>query len=60
MTGHITDSLVDLTGFTAEKYDLRDPEVRDMVENGQLWETLKSAYHQKSIIGCINSVKGKV
>mmetsp|Transcript_14445 Transcript_14445/g.12258 ORF Transcript_14445/g.12258 Transcript_14445/m.12258 type:complete len:323 (-) Transcript_14445:858-1826(-) len=60
MTGHIVNCLVDLTGYTAEKYDLtNDDEVKKMVDNGQLWEIFKNAYHQKFIIGTINAQKGK-
>jgi len=37
MQGHIVDALVDLTSYTAEKYDLSDPEVKAMVNDGRLW-----------------------
>jgi len=37
MQGHIVDALVDLTGYTAEKYDLSDPDVKAMVADGRLW-----------------------
>ena len=42
MQGHIVDALVDLTGYTAEKYDLNDPEVKAMVNDDRLWNIFLS------------------
>lgn len=60
MQGHIVDALVDLTGYTAEKYDLTDPEVKAMVSDGRLWNIFLSSFNQGFIMGCINSIKNKV
>jgi hypothetical protein len=41
----MAESLVDLTGGASEKYNLRAPEVAELIETAQFWKDLKK-YHQ--------------
>jgi hypothetical protein len=43
--GSMTESLVDLTGGSSEKFNLRAPEVAEQIENQVFWKELKK-YHQ--------------
>ena len=53
----MAESLVDLTGGASEKYNLRAPEVSEMIENQMFWKDLKKYYQQGFLIGCANVVK---
>ena len=57
--GKMTDAMVDLTGEASEKYNLRDPKIAPMVENGELWSMMMRFFRQGSLLGCSNSVKGE-
>jgi Calpain family cysteine protease/Calpain large subunit, domain III len=57
--GKMTDAMVDLTGEASEKYNLRDPKVASMIENGELWSMMIRFFRQGSLLGCSNSLKGQ-
>ena len=57
--GKMTDAMVDLTGEASEKYNLRDPKIVPMVDNGELWTMMIRYFRQGSLLGCSNSVKGE-
>ncbi len=49
--------MVDLTGGVSEKYYLEAPEIKEMIENDQLWKDMKKWKAQKFLLGCAKSVK---
>ena len=55
--GSMAQALVDLTGGISEKIYLETPEVKEMIEDGQLWKDLKKYRQQKFLLGCAKSVK---
>jgi hypothetical protein len=57
--GSMTEALVDLTGGASEKYNLKDPEVVEMVHSGELWNILVKYHGLRCLLGCSNSVKSE-
>lgn len=55
--GSMSESLVDLTGGASEKFNLRAPEVAELIENQVFWKDLKKYHQQGFLIGCSNVVK---
>ena len=55
----MVEALVDLTGGTSEKYNLRAPETAENIESGQLWKDLKKYFSQGFLIGCSNVFKNE-
>ncbi len=55
--GSLSQALVDLTGGVSEKLFLEAPEVKEMIENDQLWKDLKKWKAQNFLLGCAKSVK---
>jgi hypothetical protein len=55
--GSMTESLVDLTGGSSEKFNLRAPEVAELIENQIFWKDLKKYHQQGFLLGCSNVVK---
>ena len=53
----MTESLVDLTGGSSEKFNLRAPEVAELIENQIFWKDLKKYHQQGFLLGCYNVVK---
>ena len=56
--GKMVEGMVDLTGGVSEKYNLKAPETKEMVENGQFWKDMKKYHKLGYLIGCAQSVKG--
>ena len=42
--GKMVEGMVDLTGGVSEKYNLKAPETKETLENGQFWKEMKK-YH---------------
>ena len=57
--GKMTDAMVDLTGEASEKYNLRDPKIAPLADNGELWSMMMRFFRQGSLVGCANSLKGE-
>ena len=55
--GKMSEGMVDLTGGVSEKFNLKAPETRESLENGQFWKELKKYLKLGYLIGCANSVK---
>jgi hypothetical protein len=53
----MAESLVDLTGGASEKYNLRAPEIAEMIETQQFWKDIKKYHSQGFLVGCSNVVK---
>lgn len=51
--------LVDLTAGTAEKFNVRHPEVQKLIEEDAFWHILMAAFREKFFIMCENLVKGR-
>lgn len=55
----VLDGLVDLTGGISEAINLKNPEIKKMIENGVLWNLLLNNFNLKYYIGCINYDENK-
>ena len=55
--GKMGEGMVDISGGVSEKYNLKAPETRELLENGVFWKMMKSYLKQGFLIGCSNSVK---
>ena len=42
--GSMPEALVDLTGGASEKFNLRVPEVAELIESGQYWKDMKKCF----------------
>lgn len=49
--------MVDLTGGIAEKYFFESIEIKDMIDNEQLWRDMKKFKLQKFLLGALKSKK---
>ena len=49
--------MVDLSGGVSEKYNLKAPETRELLENGVFWKMIKNYLKQGFLVGCANSAK---
>ena len=56
--GKMVEGMVDLTGGVSEKYNLKAPETKELLENGQFWKDMKKYHKLGYLIGCAQSVKG--
>jgi len=53
--GSLAEALVDLTGGVSEKIYLHTEEVKDAMENGQLWKELRKYFQAGYLLGCANN-----
>lgn len=53
--GSMTEGLVDLTGGSSIKYNMKDPEVWKLHESGELWQILLKYHNLKCLLGCAHS-----
>jgi len=51
----MTEGLVDLTGGSSIKYNMKDPEVWKLHESGELWQILLKYHNLKCLLGCAHS-----
>ena len=57
--GSVLDGFVDLTGGISESINLKNPEIKKMIDNGILWNLLLNNFNLKYYIGCINLDENK-
>lgn len=57
--GKMGQGMVDISGGVSEKYNLKAPETREMLENGQFWKMIKNALKNGYLIGCANTQKAE-
>ena len=50
--GKMVEGMVDLTGGVSEKYNLKSPETKETLENGQFWKEMKKYHKLGYLIGC--------
>lgn len=53
------EGMVDISGGVSEKFNLKAPETRELLENGQFWKQMKQNLKQGFLIGCANSMKNE-
>lgn len=56
--GKMGEGMVDLSGGVSEKYNLKAPETRELLENGVFWKMIKNYLKQGFLVGCANAAKG--
>jgi hypothetical protein len=49
--------LVDLSGGTSDKINLRAPETEELIQSEQFWKDLKKYHSLGYLIGCSNAMK---
>jgi len=57
--GSMGDAFVDISGGVCEKYNLKAPECREMLENGSFWKLIKGYIKQGFLVGCSNVQKNE-
>lgn len=57
--GSMTEALVDLTGGSSIKYNLKDPEVMKLNDSGEMFDILLKYHNLKCLLGCANTVKNE-
>jgi hypothetical protein len=55
--GSIRQALVDLVGGIAEKYFFESLDIKELIENEQLWRDMKKWKAQKFLLGALKSKK---
>ena len=55
--GKMGEGMVDISGGVSEKYNLKAPETKAMLENGSFWKMIKSYLTQGFLVGCANAKK---
>ena len=56
--GKMGEAMVDISGGVSEKYNLKAPETKEMLENGKFWKLIKGYLKKGFLVGCANSQKG--
>ena len=56
--GKMGEGMVDISGGVSEKYNLKSPETKEMLEDGRFWKLIKGYLKQGFLVGCANSQKG--
>jgi len=55
--GKMGEGMVDISGGVSEKFNLKAPETRELLENGVFWKQMKMNLKNGYLIGCANSQK---
>lgn len=53
--GKMGEGMVDISGGVSEKYNLKSPETKEMLEDGRFWKLIKNYLKQGFLVGCANS-----
>ena len=53
--GKMGEAMVDLSGGVSEKYNLKAPETRELLENGVFWKQMKMNLKSGYLVGCANA-----
>ncbi|CBN74523.1 conserved unknown protein [Ectocarpus siliculosus] len=56
--GSVGEALVDLTGGCCEKMSLTSERIKPMMEDGSLWETLRSHVSPEYVVACVQECSG--
>ena len=57
--GKMGEGMVDLSGGVSEKFNLKAPETRDLLENGTFWKQMKMNLKNGYLVGVANAQKAE-